>query len=121
MNDVVLSVTTAADGSGSTTQVSPVSPTGLLYMIDYLPGTIATGATITVTDETQGASFTLFSLANAGTSNIRRYPRVLQYLNTDGSALTTHTLQGVAGKLKFTVASGGNATTGKVILHFVEL
>jgi hypothetical protein len=121
MNDVVLSVTTNGSGAGSATTPSPASPSGVVYAIDYLPGTIATGATITVTDETQGASFTLLSKANAGTTNTRYYPRVLQHLNTDGSALTTHTLMAVAGKLKFTVASGGDTLTGKVIIHFMEL
>lgn len=120
MKFITLSVTTNASGDGSTTG-DGVPGGATVYALDYLPGTIATGATVTVTDELNGASFTIWVKASAGTSNIRKFPRVLQVLNTDGSDLATHTPPCIFGKPKVVIAAGGNATTGKVVLHLREL
>lgn len=95
---------------------------GYVEAIDYFPGTITsdTGTTITVTDTLNGFASTLLSKANPGTSNVRFYPRVLQNLNTDGSALSTHTRPLVTGRLNFTVAGGGAGKTGSVVVHISD-
>ena len=106
----------AADVSGE-----QVSGGALLECVEYLPGTTDTGATVTVTDEYSGASFTLWVQATAGTSNIREYPRQLENLNTDGSALATHTRMVVMGKPRVVIASGGNTKAGAVVLHLRQV
>lgn len=122
MRDYRISVTTDGSGDGSTTLAAPVTP-GVVMAIDYLPGSIVTGATITITDEVPGGgSLTLLVKASAGTSNVRFYPRVLKNLNTDGSTITgQYDMPLVVGKLKLLVASGGATKTGAVVVHLMDL
>jgi hypothetical protein len=94
---------------------------GIVYALDYIPGTIDTGATVTVTDETSGLSKTIWTKASAGTSAIRVHPRVLETLNTDGSALTTTCHTFVCGRIKVVVSSGGTSAAGSVVVHVVEM
>lgn len=120
MKQVRLDFTT--DTSGDATTKGAVVPGGcVVWAVDYVPTTIDTGATVTVTDELLGASFTIWVKASAGTSTIRKYPRVLEQLNTDGSDLSTYTFPAVFGAPKVVIASGGASKTGYVILHLVEL
>jgi hypothetical protein len=121
MKLIKLSVSTDGTQAGSTTGDTVVGGGCALFAVDYFPGTIATGATITLTDETGGASFTLLVKASAGTSNVRFFPRVQESQNTDGSDLGTFTLPLVTGKPKIAVASGGDTKTGYVVLHLMEL
>lgn len=88
--------------------------------IDYVPTSIDTGATVTVTDELLGQSFTIWEKASAGTTTIRVYPRVLEQLNSDGSDLTTHYYPLLVGRPKVTIASGGSVKAGYVVLHLIE-
>lgn len=111
------------DGSGAFTSDMNACPSilGKLYAVEYLPGTILTGATITLTGE--GAlSRTLLVKASAGTSNVTFYPRELQNATADGAALTgtaggDRTQPIVDGKLKLVVASGGAAGAGTLIAY----
>jgi len=120
MKDCTLKVTCNGSGAGSAT--STQSFQGWLVALDYIPGTIDTGATITVTDETNdGASITIYLKASAGTSNVRKYPRTLQQLDTDGSDLTTHTFPLFVGNPKLAVSSGGAGGIGSVKLYFLDL
>lgn len=121
MRDIKLTVTTNGSGAGNNTG-DAVNP-GVLYSVEYQPGTIATGATITITDEVPGGeSRTLLVKASAGTSNVTFYPRVLENLNTDGSTITgQYCMPLICGKPKFAVASGGDTKTGSVILHPVDM
>lgn len=123
MKTVVLSVTTDTGGDGTTTgdTIHGAGGGAGIWALDYLPGTLDTGATVTVTDETQGASFTIWAKASAGTSNLRIFPRVLETLNSDGSDLATHTNPVFFGKPKVVVSDGGAVKTGKVVLHLMEL
>lgn len=114
-----LSWTTAADGSATVTGAAIL---GEVCAIDYLPGTTDTGATVTVSD-VGSMTHTLLSKATAGTSNVRFYPRELAHKAEDGAALTG-TAGGdrveafAAGKLQVVIASGGNATSGAVIVYY---
>ena len=121
MNKQTLSFTTAADGSA--TAVGKVL-NGKLYAIEYQPGDVATGATITVTCEGVGSK-PLLAQANAGTAVLWKYPRDLVHAVADGAALTgtsggDRCLPILAGVLKVVVASGGDTKSGKVIVYFEE-
>jgi hypothetical protein len=91
---------------------------GFLYKVFYRAGTLDTGVDITLTSK--DTSETLFALTNAGTSNLTKYPRTLQHLNTDGTALTTHDAPLLDGPVNITVAQGGNATSGGIVLYVLQ-
>jgi hypothetical protein len=113
-------ITTDASGDASV-QTNP-SIMGELYAIEYRPGTIATGATLTVTCEGDSIK-PLLTKANAGTSNSWYYPRDLVHAVADGTALTgtsggDRTKPILNGRVKVVIASGGNTTTGSVIVYY---
>ena len=89
-------------------------PNGFLVVLKYTPGTLATGADLTITGETSGIP--ILTKSNAGTSNVFYYPRALLNEVADGSA-------GSAGsefipikdeRIKVVVAQGGNAGAGSI-------
>lgn len=122
MKRVALEITTDASGDASAT--SPNSVMGTLRSVAYLPGSIDTGATITVTCEGP-VSKTLLVKASAGTSNVTFNPRDLVHKTEDGAALTG-TAGGdrvspvLDGKIKLVVASGGDTKTGKIIVYYED-
>ncbi len=112
------------NGSGDASGTAERTVIGRLYCVQYDPGDIATGATLTVvcaghTEEP------LLTKANAGTSAVWFYPRRLMHAVSDGSALT-----GTAGGDRcqpvmdglptVTIASGGASHTGHVTLFWDE-
>lgn len=117
MTAITVSVTTNGSGDGSALGDQAV---GLLYAIEYQPGTIATGATLTLTCESD-TSKPLLTKASAGTSNSWYYPRDLAHGVADGAALTDRVIPIFHGKPKVTIASGGDTKTGKVIFYVVDL
>jgi hypothetical protein len=123
MKDVVLSITT--NGSGAATVKAPSGVFGRLYAIEYIPGTLATGATVTITcNGIDGASWALLTLTSPGTSNLRKYPRDLVHDNS-GTALTgtsggDRTCPLLAGIPQVVVASGGATAKGKVVLYYED-
>ncbi len=122
MRKVVLKATTDASGDATVNHVSNVL--GKLYAILYKPGTIATGATITVTCQGVFAK-PLLAKATAGTTDTMYYPRDIPHAVTDGAALTAtaggdRVLPLINGVPRLVVASGGNVTTGQVILYYED-
>ena len=122
MKDLRIGYTTTTGGAA--TELGERAVHGKLYAVDYLPGTTATGATITLTDEGL-MSHTLLVKASAGTSNTRYYPRDLVHAAADGAALTgtsggDRACPLIAGVPKLVVASGGSAKSGAVVLHYEE-
>lgn len=123
MKEVILKLEThASTGAASTSGTYAVF--GELYAILYVPGSIDTGATLTVTCEGfQGASKPLLTKASAGTSNVWFYPRDLVNAVADGAALTG-TAGGdrcepiLAGVPKATITSGANSKTGYCVLYY---
>lgn len=116
-----IDLTTDASGDAA---VLGSTVTAKLYAIEYRPGTIATGATVTVTCESD-SSKALLTKASAGTSNLWFYPRDLVHAVADGAALTgtaggDRALPVLRGKPKVVIASGGNAATGSVIVYYEE-
>lgn len=118
MRTITVSVTTNTAGAGSALGDVVV---GKLYAVEYQPGDIDTGATVTLTCES-ASSKPLLTKATAGTSNAWFYPRDLQHAVADGAALTgtaggDRTMPIVSGKPKVAIASGGAVKTGKVIFY----
>jgi hypothetical protein len=123
MKEISVSFTTAADGSASAL-ASSGAVFGKLYALLYMPTSIDTGATVTVTCEGLGTK-PILTKASAGTANLWFYPRDLVHAVADGAALTgsaggDRALPIFAGVLKVVIASGGNVKTGKVIAYFEE-
>ena len=122
MKNKTLSITTAADGSATVNDTTAIL--GELYAIEYRPGTIATGATITVTCE-GGGSKPLLTKATAGTANSWYYPRDLVHAVADGAALTG-TSGGdrckpiLTGRVRVVVAAGGSGGIGTVEIYYKE-
>ncbi len=121
MNRQIFSLTTDTAGAASATGGAVI---GKLYAIEYRPGTIATGATVTVTCESD-SSKALLTKANAGTSNVWFYPRDLMNAVADGAALTG-TAGGdrcqpiLNGSIKVVIASGGSVTSGSLIVYYEQ-
>lgn len=109
------SLTTTAGGAASAVVKTG---RGILYKVFYEAGSFDTGVDVTITDTDTGE--VLLALTNAGTSNLMKYPRTLQHLNSDGTALTTHDYPLVHGTVTITIAQGGNATTGAIELYIAE-
>ncbi len=122
MRHITLSATT--DASGDATVNSSQNILGKVYAILYKPGTIATGATITVTSQGHFAK-PLLTKASAGTSDTMYYPRDLVHAVADGAALTgtsggDRCLPLINGALRFVVASGGNTMTGSIVVYYED-
>lgn len=120
-------ITTAADGSatvGQSTTTAKPAIIGELFAIKYMPGTIDTGATITVTCVAgDGSAKPLLTKATAGTANLWFYPRDLVHAVADGAALTgtsggDRTEPLLDGQIKIVVASGGNGGVGSVTVYY---
>ena len=122
MRRLSVSLTTATDGTGTSYSAAVY---GKLYAVKYKPGSLDTGADITITCEDDGNSKTILTLTDAGTSAIWRYPRDLVH-DTSGAALTgtsggDRALPICHGRFKIVIAQGGGATTdGKIVFHVDE-
>ena len=90
------------------------SPNGFLVALKYTPGTLDTGADLTITGETSGIP--ILTKADAGTNAVFFYPRALLNQAADGAA-------GASGseyipikdeRIKVVVANGGNAGAGSI-------
>lgn len=117
MRKEVITLTTdtagAATGFGKACQ-------GTLYAVQLVDGDLADGVDITLTCENEHLSIPVLVKADFNTDQIV-YPRVLQALNTDGTALTTHCEPLLFGRPKVVLAQGGSVKTGYVILYVREL
>ena len=112
MKIVTLSVTT--DGSGDGTATSSHLQ-GYLYAVQLIDGDFADGVDVDIDCVNDELSYILLDKDNFNTDQLV-YPRTLQHLDTDGSALSTHCEHIVNGKPKVTIASGGSVKTGGVRL-----
>lgn len=89
-------------------------PNGFLVALKYTPGTLDTGADLTITGEDSGIP--IMTKANAGTSNVFYYPRALVNQVADGAAGASGTerIPIRDERIKVVVAQGGNATAGSI-------
>lgn len=125
MKDIVLALNTHVS-TGAATTLAPTAVMGELYAVLYIPGTIDTGATLTLTCMgIDGSEKPLLTKASAGTSNVWFYPRDLVNAVADGAALTG-TSGGdrcypiLAGVVKAVIASGDNSKAGKVVIYYED-
>lgn len=123
MIPVYLSVTTASDGTGSATSESVYN--GELKMVQWIDGTFDDGVdgTFSVTNTDAGVDYTALTLTNANNDAIYlpRYPTVDEAgagITYDGTR-EVHACILIVGKIKLTIAQGGNAKTGGAVV-FVE-
>jgi len=105
-------ITTAADGSATVYIGSTIR--GLLIALKYSPGTLATGADLTITGETSGIP--ILTVTNAGTSDVFYYPRALANAVADAVAesASSEFIPIIGERIQVVVAQGGNATTGTI-------
>ena len=89
-------------------------PNGFLIMLKYTPGTMDTGADLTITGETSGVP--IITKANAGTSTVFYNPRAFPNAVADGAAGTVATeyIPIKDERIKVVVAQGGNAGAGSI-------
>jgi len=86
-----ISVDITTDGSGAATvELKPGlnrNPTGLIVSFKYTPGTIVTGADLTITGKDSGIP--ILTVTNAGASNVWWYPRALANEVADAAAASS--------------------------------
>lgn len=90
------------------------SPNGFLVLLKYTPGTIATGADLTITGETSGIP--ILTKADAGTDPAFYYPRALLNDVADGAEALAGSefIPIVNERIKVVVAQGGNGGAGSI-------
>lgn len=112
-----INVTTATDGSGTAYGEAAV---GLVYAIQLVDGDLADGVDVTITSEVEGLSIPIFVKADFNSDQMV-YPRVLEALNTDGTALSTHAMPVCYGLPKVVLAQGGAVKSGSFVLYILEV
>lgn len=102
------------DSSGAATVYLGSRIRGRLVAIKYAPGTLDTGADLTITGETSGIP--IMTKSNAGTSDAFFYPRAIPNKVADGSAFTDvpEMIPLVNERIKVVVAQGGNTKSGTI-------
>lgn len=111
-----VSTAIVTDSSGAATVYLGSKLRGYLVMLIYRPGTLDTGADLTVTAETSGAP--ILTKVNLGTGNSFLYPRALP---TNANAATgplgtvpSERIPLLNERIKVVVAQGGNTLTGSI-------
>lgn len=116
LKDIKISVTSASDGTGSTT--SDVAVFGYLEAVDWIDGDFSNGvdAVLSVTKTASGTDHTLLTLTNADDDAVY-YPRRVHDTTAGAAATALYTRFLVAGTLKLTVAAAGSVKTGGCVVY----
>jgi len=122
LDSLRINVTTDESGDGNDTADRAVL--GRLVAVELIDGDYADGvdATITVVNTNSGVNKTLLTATNFNTDQTL-YPRHVAH-DEAGAAQTyngtqeVHVKPIIDGLLKLTIASGGNAKTGGVIVYY---
>ena len=87
---------------------------GFLVVLKYTPGTLATGAVLTITGES--SAIPIMTKTGAGTSVVFYYPRALINQVADGvaGASGTESIPIRDERIKVVVTLGGNALAGSI-------
>lgn len=111
-------ITTAVGGAATVNFGQKIL--GRIIAILYQPGTIATGAGLTITGATSGVP--ILTKANAGTSDAWFNPATLVNDSSDGSLATDfyRDIYVFDEKIKLVVASGGDEKTGSMTIYTEE-
>lgn len=117
VKDVKLSFTTNASGAATVTATAPVL--GYLKAVQWVDGDLADGvdATLSVTSTASGIDQTLLTLTDAN-NDAMYYPAVILNDNTGGTIAGEYTHYLIDGFLKLTVAQGGSAKAGNMIVYY---
>lgn len=113
----------STDADGAATAYSPAF-VGILHELIYVPGTLDTGAGLTITEEASGAA--ILTISSAGTSILRKAPRVPTVDASNSASLYAATGEpvedrmAVFSRVKVVVASGGTSVAGKLIVIWEE-
>ena len=97
---------------------------GLLYGFVYVPGTLDTGADLTITEEASGAA--LLTVTNAGTSTIVKLPRAPIVDAVNAASLyaaggePVEDLYPIVSRVKCVVAQGGASKAGVLYVVWEE-
>lgn len=112
--------TITANSTGDATVYFGSCITGKVVAVKYMPGTLATGADLTLTCETSEAP--ILVKGNAGTSDVWFYPKVLMSKNTDGANATDawEDIHVYGERIKLVVAQGGNGLIGSMTIFTEE-
>ncbi len=109
-------IVTASDGSATVYLTHSINRklNGFLVMLKYTPGTIATGADLTITGES--SEIPILTKADAGTSPVWFYPRALLNAVADGAAASNPSefIPIKDERIKIVVANGGNGGIGSI-------
>ena len=106
------------DASGNATVYLSHGPNrklnGFLVALKYTPGTLATGADLTITGESSGIP--IMVKADAGTSVVFYYPRALNNAVADGAAGSTGAefIPIKSERIKVVIAQGGSGGVGSI-------
>jgi uncharacterized membrane protein AbrB (regulator of aidB expression) len=114
------------DASGNATSNESFAMFGLLYAVEVVIGTLASGAvdiTLTVQNTGSGTARTLLTLTNVSSSGWY-FPRFAAS-DPNGTALTATAggdgvLPVISGTVRVAVAQGGNAATGNVTIYYTD-
>lgn len=89
---------------------------GAVYAVQLIDGDFDDNVDVTITSEHESLSIPILVKANFNTDQMV-YPRVLESLNTDGSALTTACEPLSYGRIKVVIAQGGAVKSGAVVVY----
>ena len=116
--EVSLTITTAAGGTFD--DIVGSNLTGRVAAIKYAPGTIVTGADLTITGKTTAVP--ILKKTDAGTATVWYYPKVIPNKNTDASAFTDVAADIFIYResIRVEVAQGGDSKTGTMTFYIDE-
>lgn len=91
---------------------------GLLHELIYVPGTLHTNADLTITDDATGAA--ILTITNAGTSVLRKAPRIPTVDASNSASLyagggePVEDRMSVVSRIKVVVAEGDDTKSGRL-------
>jgi hypothetical protein len=117
MKREIFNVTTAADGTATVT--APTTKQGLIYTIEYVKNNFADGIDF-VLNAVQSDQVDLIYTGTNVNASVMLAPRIDAVGNTGTAVNSYNVMIPFFGKLQIVVAQGGNATTGKFIVTYLE-
>jgi len=92
---------------------------GFLVLLKYTPGTVATGADLTITGESSGIP--IMTKTDAGTSVVFYYPRASLNAVADGAASinASESIPIKDERIKVVIAQGGNGGVGSIEVFLI--
>jgi hypothetical protein len=117
MKIVVLSGTTAADGTLTMNASEQVVGYVEKIVMDYIDADTGADLTITCVDIMVEP---ILTITDAGTTDLVKYPRVAPVTTANGAITNSYTRLFVSGKFRCVVAQGGNAKAIKLVFYLSD-